>query len=553
MGTQNLTGEMFAQMVQNGAANLRNNAQTVNDLNVFPIPDGDTGDNMCRTIEGGASVANTDADAPVSEVCSKVAEGMLLSARGNSGVILSQFFEGINLGMKDVETADVKAVAEAFRAGVKQAYSSVITPTEGTILTVMREATDVAASKITEDSTLEQFFKTYIKEMYMSLDRTPELLPVLKEAGVIDSGGAGFSFIIEGMYKALKGEEITSDKVMTTVSAEALVGNFDEDTEMEFGYCTEALVQLRSEKTDVEAFTVDALIEYLESIGGDSIVAFKTGSKVKLHVHTFTPDKVMAYCLTFGEFITVKIENMSIQHSETTVENRFERKEVKSTERKKFGVVAVAGGDGLKEMFTSLGADAIVDGQQTMNPSSEDFIKAFDAVNADTIIVLPNNSNIVMAAKQAGELYKDSDIRVVESTTIAEGYAALTMLDLSSEDIDVITDDLKMAIEGVTTGLVTYAVRDTNQDGFEIKTNDWLGFSKKTILSVEKDKVAAATALLDSIDKTGKEVIIAIAGKDATAEELTAVHDYAAKNFPMVEFYEVDGGQDIYSFIFAVE
>lgn len=553
MGTQNLTGEMFAQMVQNGAANLRNNAQTVNDLNVFPIPDGDTGDNMCRTIEGGASVANVQANEPVSEVCSKVAEGMLLSARGNSGVILSQFFEGINLGMKDVETADVKAVAEAFRAGVKQAYSSVITPTEGTILTVMREATDVAASKITENSTLEEFFKTYIKEMYLSLDRTPELLPVLKEAGVIDSGGAGFSFIIEGMYKALKGEEITSDKVMTTISAEAVTGNFDEDTEMEFGYCTEALVQLRTEKTDVDAFTVDALIEHLESIGGDSIVAFKTGSKVKLHVHTFTPDKVLAYCLTFGEFITVKIENMSIQHSETTVENRFERKEVVNNERKKFGVVAVASGDGIKEMFTSLGADAIVDGQQTLNPSTEDFIKAFDAVNADTIIVLPNNSNILLAAKQAGELYKDSDIHVVESTTIAEGYAALTMLDLTSDDVDVIIDDLKMAISGVTTGLVTYAVRDTSQDGFEIKKDDWLGFSQKTILSVEKDKVSAAIALLDSIDKTGKEVIIAIAGKDATAEELTAVHDYASKNYPMVEFFEVDGGQDIYSFIFAVE
>ena len=263
MGTQNLTGEMFAQMVQNGAANLRNKAQTVNDLKVFPIPAGDTGDNMCRTIEGGASVASVEENAPVSEVCSKVAEGMLLSARGNSGVILSQFFEGINLGMKNVETADVKAVAEAFRAGVKQAYSSVITPTEGTILTVMREATDVAAEKITEKSTLEEFFKTYIKEMYLSLDRTPELLPVLKDAGVIDSGGAGFSFIIEGMYKALKGEEITTDKVMTTVSAETVMGNFDENTEMEFGYCTEALVQLRSEKTDVEAFTVDALIEYL--------------------------------------------------------------------------------------------------------------------------------------------------------------------------------------------------------------------------------------------------------------------------------------------------
>ena len=552
MGTQNLTGPMFAQMVQSGAANLRNNAQTVNDLNVFPIPDGDTGDNMCRTIEGGVSV-ESNGDQPVSEVCSKVAEGMLLSARGNSGVILSQFFEGINLGMKNVETANVIDVAKAFSAGVKQAYSSVITPTEGTILTVMREASDVASQKITENSTLEDFFKIYIEEMYLSLDRTPELLPVLKEAGVIDSGGAGFSFIIEGMYKALKGETITSDKMLTSISAETVTGNFDEDCEMEFGYCTEALVQLRSEKTDVEAFTVDALIEYLESIGGDSIVAFKTGTKVKLHVHTFTPDKVIAYCLTFGEFITVKIENMSIQHSETTVENRFERKEVKSDECKKFGVVAVASGDGLKEMFTSLGADAIVDGQQTLNPSTEDFIKAFDEVNADTIIVLPNNSNIVLAAKQAAELYKDSDIRVVESTTIAEGYAALTMLDLTSEDIDVITDDLKMAIDGVTTGLVTYAVRDTNQDGFEIKKDNWLGISKKTILSVEEDKVSAAKALLDAVDKTDKEVIIAIAGKDATAEELQAVHAYASEKYPMIEFYEVDGGQDIYSFIFAVE
>ena len=552
MGTQNLTGPMFAQMVQSGAANLRNNAQTVNDLNVFPIPDGDTGDNMCRTIEGGVSV-DSNSDQPVSEVCSKVAEGMLLSARGNSGVILSQFFEGINLGMKNVETANVFDVAKAFSAGVKQAYSSVITPTEGTILTVMREASDVASQKITENSTIEDFFKIYIKEMYLSLDRTPELLPVLKEAGVIDSGGAGFSFIIEGMYKALKGETITSDKMLTSVSAGVITGDFDEDSEMEFGYCTEALVQLRSEKTDVEAFTVDSLIEYLESIGGDSIVAFKTGTKVKLHVHTFTPDKVMAYCLTFGEFITVKIENMSIQHSETTVENRFERKEVKSNERKKFGVVAVASGDGLKEMFISLGADAIVDGQQTLNPSTEDFIKAFDDVNADTIIVLPNNSNIVLAAKQAAELYKDSDIRVVESTTIAEGYAALTMLDLTSEDIDVIIDDLKMAIGGVTTGLVTYAVRDTNQDGFEIKKDNWLGISKKTILSVEEDKVSAAKALLDAVDKTDKEVIIAIAGKDATAEELQAVHAYAAEKYPMIEFYEVDGGQDIYSFIFAVE
>ncbi len=553
MGTQSLTGEMFAHMVQNGAANLRNNAQTVNDLNVFPIPDGDTGDNMCRTIEGGASVARAQGDSPVSEVCSRVAEGMLLSARGNSGVILSQFFEGINLGMRDVETADVKAVAEAFRAGVKQAYSSVITPTEGTILTVMREATDAACAKLNDGTTLEQFFKSYIKEMYLSLDRTPELLPVLKEAGVIDSGGAGFSFIIEGMYKALKGEEIASDQVLTTVSAEPLTDIFDESTPMEFGYCTEALVQLRSEKTDVEAFDVNTLISYLTSIGGDSIVAFKTGTRVKLHVHTFTPDKVLAYCLTLGEFVTVKIENMSIQHSETTVENRFVRKEAISDERKSFGVVAVAGGEGLKEMFTSLGADAIVDGQQTLNPSTEDFINAFDAVNADKIIVLPNNSNILLAANQAAELYTNSQVYVVESTTIAEGYAALTMLDLSSGDINIIIDELKTAIASVTTGLVTYAVRSTSQDGFEISKDDWLGFSKKTILSVEKDKVTAAERLLDSIDKTDKEVIIAIAGKDTTAEELAQLHRYASENYPLIEFFEVDGGQDIYSFIFAVE
>ena len=547
-----VTGSLFADMVKGGAVNLRNNAQVVNDLNVFPIPDGDTGDNMGRTIEGGS--VSADGGESLADIAKRMADGMLMSARGNSGVILSQFFDGVAKGFREVERADIAQFAQAFLSGVKQAYSSVVKPTEGTILTVMREATEKAMETVSKGDSIEKFFDIFKAEMYRSLENTPNLLDVLKEAGVIDSGGAGFVYIIEGMDKVLRGETVQAvNGSAPAVQTELDTSSFGVDTEMVFGYCTEVLLQLRSDKVDVEGYDVKTLIDYLESIGGDSIVAFKTGTRIKLHVHTFEPEKVLAFCHTIGEFVTMKVENMSIQRSESIVDNRFARREPEKAAHKEIGIVSVAQGDGIKEMFMQFGADYIVDGQQTMNPSTEDFITAFDAVNADKIIVLPNNSNIILAAKQAAELYEKADVRVVPSTSIAEGYAAFTMLDLTSGDLDVICSELESAMDGVVSAQVTYAVRNSITGGFAIQQGDWLGFDGKKLVAVDDTCAEVACDLLSKVDMTDKEVIIAIMGKDATAEDMDKVRNYINAHTSRVELYEVDGGQDIYPFIFAIE
>ncbi|MCH5153703.1 MAG: DAK2 domain-containing protein [Clostridiales bacterium] len=547
-----IDGALFAEMVKFGAINLRNNAQTVNELNVFPIPDGDTGENMSRTIEGGVAVipyGNPD----ISEVADSLARGMLLAARGNSGVILSQFFEGLRLGFKGVKQAGIKQLKTAFNAGVNQAYSAVVQPTEGTILTVMREAT-AAADRVGDDKSLETYFAVFIDELYASLDRTPELLAVLKDAGVIDSGGAGFAYILEGMSRALSGEAAESTDAHThgEVAAAADDGNFHENSEMKFGYCTEVIVQLLNSKTDAEKFDVQTLIDYLESMGGDSIVAFKTGTRIKLHVHTFEPDKVLSYCLTIGEFVAVKVENMSIQHTGAVVRNRFKRQSQKKTERKKYASVVVADGDGIIEQFKSLGADYVVDGKQTMNPSAQDFISAFDEVNAQVIFVLPNNANIILTAKQAAELYKKSQIVVIGSKTLAEGYSAMSMLDYSSDNTEKIKAAFEDAVKSVETGLITYAVRDSHVGGFDVKKGDFLGFADKALLSCDADIVKASCALLDKIDKTDKSVIIAMRGKSADESVTAKIAEHITTTTDL-EFYDFDGGQDVYAFIFVVE
>lgn len=555
MDTYRLNGDTLAKMLRGGASNLKNNAQTVNDLNVFPIPDGDTGDNMSRTIEGGTrNILPNDSDLTVSEIAERLADGMLMSARGNSGVILSQFFEGIKRSVSGLAELDTEDLYKAFRRGVEQAYSSVAKPTEGTILTVMREATEYAGKNTGKSSSIEAFFDAFEKEMYDSLDRTPDLLPVLRESGVIDSGGAGFVYIIDGMYRTLRGENISNESQFSNPDAfvSADIGkDFDENSEMKFGYCTELILQLMSKKCDVEGFCADDLIKYLESIGGESVVAFKNGTRVKLHVHTFEPYRVLEYCCGFGELVTVKIENMSIQHNGNSVKNNFTRR--KEDKRKEFALVAVAEGEGLKEIFRQFGADFVVDGNQTMNPSTEDFIKAFEAVNAEKIFVLPNNSNIVLAAKQAADMYERSEVYVIPSTTLAEGYSALTMLDYTSGDVDTIIEGLNNAISAVTTGSVTYAVRDSHIGGFDIKTGDWLGFEGKSLLASGKDKVEAAKGLIDSIDLSEKEVIIVICGKDASRDDMDTLRAHINNKYPMIELYEVEGEQDVYSFIFAIE
>ncbi|MCR5585069.1 MAG: DAK2 domain-containing protein [Lachnospiraceae bacterium] len=552
MDTKELSGELYSTLIKGGAANLRANAQIVNDLNVFPIPDGDTGENMSLTITGGVTAAENAGSYSLSDMSDTIANGMLLSARGNSGVILSQFFSGIAKGFTGSEKADVRTVGFAFKSGVRRAYEAVMKPTEGTMLTVAREATEYACDRITDNSTMESFFSDVLDEMNRSLERTPQLLDVLREAGVIDSGGAGLVYIIDGMNKTLQGEHI-SDASLSFGAKAVDTSKFTADSVMEFGYCTEFLLQLQNCKVDVENFTIDPILEFLNSIG-NSIVAFKTGSIVKVHVHTMTPGKVFDFCQQFGEFLTLKCENMTLQHNDTLAkeEKRGENAPVRS-EHKKFAAITVATGDGIKETLKTLGADFVLDGGQGKNPSSEDFIEAFDNVNADTIFVLPNNGNIVMAAQLAADIYKDSKVVVIPSKSIGDGYAALSMLSYDSGDVDTITNEMKEAMDGVVTGEVTRSVRDANIDGVEIRNNDFIGFSGKNMLASNADKLEATTEMLNKLNAASHEVMIAIYGNTATTEERKEFRRIAGEKFPHTELYEIDGGQDVYDFEIILE
>lgn len=539
-----LDGILFARMINSGAANLKAHAKEINDLNVFPIPDGDTGDNMLMTMMGGVH-HDTNSCESLCEMADRVSSGMLLSARGNSGVILSQFFEGIKNGFAGLQTADTKEIGEAFRQGVKQAYSSVMTPTEGTILTVVREATEYACEQNT--NTPEAFLDAFIDEAKRSLARTPELLPVLKKAGVVDSGAAGLIYIVDGMMRAVIGEDIADFSEVSEKTQELDLDAFDEDSVLEFGYCTELLVRLQNIKTNISAFDVKVITDYLQTIG-DSIVTVRNGSIVKLHVHTMTPQKVLDFCQQYGEFLKVKIENMSLQHNNTVTEEKAPAKE-----RKKYGVVAVACGEGLKETFRERGADVIVDGGQSMNPSAEDFITAFDEVNADVIFVFPNNGNIILTAEQAAHLYDKSDVRVIESTTIGAGYASLAMLDTSSGDTNAIVEDLRTAMDGVITAEISHCVRDATIDGKEIHTGDYIGFVGKEMLSVNESRLVTVCESIDALNFSRYDFCILICGKDATDEEAQRIEAYIKARYKNKELYIINGGQDVYDYIVIVE
>jgi len=541
-----LDGILFARMINSGAANLKAHAKEINDLNVFPIPDGDTGDNMLMTMMGGVHHDTNSCDS-LCEMADRISSGMLLSARGNSGVILSQFFEGIKNGFTGLQTADTKEIGEAFRQGVKQAYSSVMTPTEGTILTVVREATEYACERNTD--TPEAFLNAFIDEAKRSLARTPELLPVLKKAGVVDSGAAGLIYIVDGMMRAVIGEDIADFSEVSEKTQELDLDAFNEDSVLEFGYCTELLVRLQNAKTDIASFDVKVITDYLQTIG-DSIVTVRNGSIVKLHVHTMTPQKVLDFCQQYGEFLKVKIENMSLQHNNTVTE---EKESVPVKERKKYGVVAVACGEGLKETFRERGADVIVDGGQSMNPSAEDFITAFDEVNADVIFVFPNNGNIILTAEQAAHLYDKSDVRVIESTTIGAGYASLAMLDTSSGDTDAIVEDLRMAMDGVITAEISHCVRDATIDGKEIHTGDYIGFVGKEMLSVNESRLVTVCESIDALNFSRYDFCILICGKDATDEEAEKIEAYVNSHYRGKEIYIINGGQDVYDYIMIVE
>ena len=541
-----IDGKLFERLLTFGALNLQANAKEINDLNVFPVPDGDTGDNMYATLAGGVDSLKKQGEYSIDCKASALAEGMLLNARGNSGVILSQLFYGIAQGLLGLKVATVPEFCGALKKGVECAYKAVVKPVEGTILTVAREAADRVCEKVGVDTTLEGFFLEYLKELKVSLQKTPELLEVLKESGVVDSGGAGLVCIAEGFYKAIVGDESLAEVAFTAPAAKIAVNtaDFDERSKMDFGYCTEVLVQLLSSKGDIAQFNLDSLVEFLTSIG-DSVAAVQTGTKVKVHVHTMTPALVLGECQKYGEFISVKIENMTLQHNNTLLEE-------KPTKREKTAIVAVASGEGLAQIYLDNGADYIVSGGQTDNPSTEDFIKGFDQVNADTVFVLPNNKNIVLAAKQAAELYKKSKVIVLPSKTPQQVYSALALCIKGDEDM--MQADMTEGIESVDSYAITYAVRDAFVNGIDIKEGDYMAFSPDGLMLSEKDLLSAFKHMIDSADGVeDKEIVTIFYGKNVDEALKQSVREFIEERLRDAELIEYEGGQEVYSFLVALE
>ena len=547
-----VNGQDYVSLVVAGARSLANDVDRINALNVFPVPDGDTGTNMKMTIEGGASSGLGMKETNLGIISKNMARSMVLSARGNSGVITSQFFKGLSIGFEGKESVDVKGFAEAMLEGTKKSYSVVQIPTEGTILTVMREAGEAAYKALTDSMTLPEYLRIYLEAAKVSLEHTPELLAVLKEAGVIDSGGAGFCLIIEGMLKASLGEEVLASKD-SNISVVDHSG-FNADSELTWGYCTEFILQLQNSKVDIPNFDLKIIQDYLETIG-NSIVSFKDEDLVKVHVHTFDPGLVLTEMRKYGEFITIKIENMNVQHTENNeIIASSQEVEEKPLEHKKYASVAVANGEGLVRSFKEMGVDEVVTGGQTMNTSTEDFLNAFHKIDAEYILVFPNNGNIVMAAKQAAENYDKAKVYVVPTKTIAEGYSAVSMLNYEIDDIDEIVKTEIDVIQNVSTLEVTYSIRDTAMNGIKIKKGDYICIYNGDLIASDKDRVTAVKKSLKKIsDFSDKQVMTILCGQDVKIEECDSIREFAETLNSYIEVYPLKGNQDIYSYIIGIE
>ena len=548
-----MDGLAYKRLVEAGYASLKASAEEVNDLNVFPIPDGDTGDNMCSTVLGGIKEAPEDED--ISFVSAKIADGMILGARGNSGVILSQIFKGISSGLDGKKTADEKDFAHALLSAVDTAYRAVEKPVEGTILTVLKSSVEAVNQLIGGDFDEEALFLTLYERSVSAVEETPEQLFVLKEAGVVDSGGKGLSYIFKGFLSAIRGEEIAAADGENAVGGGAKeldLSLFDENSVMQFGYCTEFLLRLQNSKIDVNLFDTEKFIEEIKTFG-DSIVCFKNGTIVKVHVHTFNPGNVLNHCQKYGEFLTIKIENMTLQH-EGTVKSKENNKQKfkKNAVRKPFGVVAVATGKGLKDTFEELGADIVIDGGQGKNPSTEDFLDAYDALNADNIFVLPDNGNIIPVAEKSAEIYTKSKIFVLKAKSVGDGYSALSTLDLSCENAEEIFSLMTEAMGKSKTIEVCKAVRSTTVGGVEIAEGEYISFCGKQMLAADKDRLKAAEDGVKKVVSDENEFLIAIIGKDAL-NETDEAYEAFTKAFSQLEVYTLIGEQDTFDFVIILK
>ena len=536
---------LLKNLILGGASTLKKNLETINALNVFPVPDGDTGSNMYRTVEGGLKAINGFVTDDASLLIKTFATGAMYSARGNSGVILSEFFKGFAKALTS-KVISVKEIKDALNNGVTFAYSAVEKPVEGTILTVFKCSTEYVCSHVSDEACIEDLCTSLFESAEKTLVKTKEMLPVLKESDVVDSGGAGYVYFLQGVILALTGEEValTLDDFNENDKTDIDFNLFTSDSVLTYGYCTEVLLRLQNSKVDIASFDEKEIVSYLKSINGDSIVATKTDDVVKVHVHTFEPGNVLLKLRQYGEFLTVKIENMNLQH------NQVEEKKP----RKKTALVAVANGSGVKNALLELGVDYIIEGGQTLNPSTSDFIQAYDEVNADNIIVLPNNSNVILTAKQSKKAYDKSNVYVVETKSIQQGYVVSSIINVENADINFEIESAMEVASEVLTIDVTYAVRNASINGRTVIKGDYMAISGKELLSSSSDKVKTALNAIRSVeDIKDKELLTVFFGEDVTPEEKEEFEEEVMKFIPEISYCPYDGEQSIYSFLISLE
>ena len=552
----NITTSLFQEMVQAGVTRLNKQAEYVNSLNVFPVPDGDTGTNMGMTIENGAKEVSDRSASTVGEAAGIFAKGLLMGARGNSGVITSQLFRGFSQSVKDKEELDGAALAAAFQSGVEVAYKAVMKPVEGTILTVSRGAAIGAKKKAESTNDAVEVMRAALEGAKTALAKTPDMLPVLKEVGVVDSGGQGLVFIYEGFLSALTGEFIASEEFQATpatmsemINAEhhkSVAGHVATE-DIKFGYCTEIMVALKQGPTYVKDFDYDEFRNYLNNLG-DSLLVVNDDEIVKVHVHTEDPGLVMQEGLKYGSLVKVKVDNMRNQH-EAQVEK--EERQAKPVEEKEYAIIAVVAGDGLADIFKAQGVDYIISGGQTMNPSTEDFVKAVEELNARNIIILPNNKNILMAAQSAAEVI-DQPAAVVETKTIPQGLTSLLAFDVS-KSIEENYERMSASLGDVVSGSVTTAVRDTTIDGLEIHENDNLGMVDGKIVVSNPDMMETLEETFAHMLDEDSEIVTIYVGEDGSEELANELAQALAEKYEDVEVEIHQGGQPVYPYLFSVE
>ena len=538
-----IDGAVLTQMLLGGTAVLISYEKELNALNVFPVSDGDTGSNMRKTMEGGlAGMRREPMPRSIGAVSEQFAAGALLSARGNSGVILSQIFAGINERLSGLETADLTQLAVAYRRGIETAYAAVQNPTEGTILTVFRESAEYAADLSSECSCIEDFFHRHIEKAKISLASTPELLPVLKEANVVDSGAAGYLYIAEGMYEALCGKPIDMPSFTSEPEEPIHIERFTRDSVLEFGYCTEFLLRLTTSKVDVDAFDMRTVQDGLAELGGESVVASRQDDVVKVHVHTFTPGKILERMQRYGEFLTIKIENMMLGHTEDT--------EQKAKPTKPYSVVAAASGEGIAALFSDLGADQVIFSD---SPSTEDFFDACRRCEAEDVFVLPNHKNSFLAAGQAAKLLPQKKIRVIQTESDAEGFSALSVMTPGITDMDALLLSAERSSESVIAGDVTAAIRDAQIDGVAIHCGDYLARKQGKLVAAAPSPEEAVMQFLKNVDTKSCELLTLFCGKTVTPDRRVELTDKLKALYPDLELTVYEGGQNVFDYYIALE